>query len=537
MPPTKSPPLTPRHELTESRSTIMAAREENEYIWLSPEVIANIEKELNPGGIPFPPPTSWSCPQLDAALKKAYKKKFPLAKHEPQYKGRAQDIAARELNIILEERLRKRPMSNIPIDSWKEARPIDEPFNPALVGNINVGRSPPAPHKKHNSSPATTQPTLPSQSQFTAASSSTSVSTGRGTGTLNGNNGGPLLQQSNTSSPGPSPGRGAVSVSGSFRSRRGRGPGHRSGQLRAGTHLCPHEGCGKSFQYPSKLKDHEHTHLPAKDYACRLGSCTKSFKRMRELKAHEKIIHPGHPSELESESRDQEMVDVSEVELVENQKQPPGRRDEDSKVEIESEYKKETPSLNLYMPSNKTSEAEVASPTSSPHTPNGRGTATPGPEPEQPPPPEPKQPPPPKPKQFTPSERPPQPPVRPPPPDPSPTDTNPTLPVMPDDTGLSNSKKSLSPPPTGSAQPPQEIDSAAQMEKLEKSILSTLRNDKINFFSCKLPPPPQILNINVVSLFHHFSVVFFILSIVYFRRFVSHNESSFLSAHKFEIMT
>lgn len=237
-------------------------RNENEYLWLSDEVITDIEKELNPGGLAFRPLPSWSCPKLESLLKEAYRNKFPEAAYEPQYKGRALDIATSELNKILEERLKKkRSMSNIPIDSWREARPVDEPFNPTLVGNnINVGRSPPAQaqYKKHNSPPATTpvttQHTLPSQSQYTAASSSTSVSTGRGTGTtLNGNNGGPLLHQRNTNSPGPSPGRGAVSINGGFRSRRGRGS-HRSGQPRAGTHLCPWEGCGKSFQYPSKLK-------------------------------------------------------------------------------------------------------------------------------------------------------------------------------------------------------------------------------------------------------------------------------------------
>ncbi|RPB09848.1 hypothetical protein P167DRAFT_290181 [Morchella conica CCBAS932] len=237
--------------------TRMAQRDENEYLWLSKEVIAAIEKELNPGGLAFHPPLSWSCENLDCALKAAYRDKFPQAAHEPQYKGRALEIATVELNKILEERIErmKRSMGNTPIVSWKEARPFDEPFNPTLAGsNMNVGRSPPAQYKKHNSPPATTLPTLPSQSQYTAASSSTSVSTGRGTGTtLNGNNGGPILHQRNTNSPGPSPGRGAVSINGNFRSRRGRGS-HRSGQPRAGAHICPFEGCGKSFQYPSKLK-------------------------------------------------------------------------------------------------------------------------------------------------------------------------------------------------------------------------------------------------------------------------------------------
>jgi hypothetical protein len=166
---------------------------------------------------------------------------------------------------------------------------------------------------------------------------------------------------------------------------------------------------------------------------------------MRELKAHEKITHPGHPSESGSEPRDMEMADAGEVELVEDQKKLSGRRDEDNKVEIEGEYKKESPSLELREPSDKISEAEVASPTPSPPTPNARGTATP--EPERHPSPEPERLPP-----LEPKQRPSQPPVRLPPPDPSPTDPNPKLPVMPtrpDDTGLDNSKKSISPPPNG----------------------------------------------------------------------------------------
>lgn len=185
---------------------------------------------------------------------------------------------------------------------------------------------------------------------------------------------------------------------------------------------------------------------------------------MRELKAHEKIIHPGHPSEPESESRDQEMLDVGEAELVEDQKKLSGRRDEDNKVEIEDESKRDSPSLQLRQPSNKISEAEVASPTSSSPTPNARGTATPGPErlpssgperlpslgPERLPSPGPERLPARGPERLhspEPEKRPSQPPVRPPPPDP-PTDSNPTLPVMllrPGDRDHDR-EKSLSPP-------------------------------------------------------------------------------------------
>ena len=67
--------------------------------------------------------------------------------------------------------------------------------------------------------------------------------------------------------------------------------GRRRGKRIAGGYSCPHPGCEKVFDVPSKMRHHERNHInrPDRPHVC--GACTERFLFPKDLKRHLTRIH------------------------------------------------------------------------------------------------------------------------------------------------------------------------------------------------------------------------------------------------------
>lgn len=223
--------------------------------WLTGDDIAMLEKKLNPGGIPFPPPKSWVCLEFKNTVDAALDRCPPGAKL-PELRHDVEKYLAAELNSILDRRIKGG--DSIQIEAWKrEQFPGNEPFSIIALGahdaptGFTTDRDSLSPQKKRKKSSYhhSANSTLPFEAQSTKSTTSTGVSGPSFAPTVNGE-----LPKHSSAGSGPSPGR-AASHNGRRRGSSSRGgiSGGRATQPRGGPHVCDHPGCGKSFQYPSKL--------------------------------------------------------------------------------------------------------------------------------------------------------------------------------------------------------------------------------------------------------------------------------------------
>ncbi|TPX45810.1 hypothetical protein CcCBS67573_g10348 [Chytriomyces confervae] len=58
-------------------------------------------------------------------------------------------------------------------------------------------------------------------------------------------------------------------------------------------HICPWEGCGKSFSEAYNLKSHYFLHSQLRPFGC--SFCPSAFVRLRDMKRHENSLHSSGP--------------------------------------------------------------------------------------------------------------------------------------------------------------------------------------------------------------------------------------------------
>lgn len=238
--------------------------------------IEEFEKEVNPRGIPYPPPNIWPSKVLEDILKKAYCRGNPQAAPPNPLPAPAIDFLTLQLNQIFNGRGRggdNEPRQPTQLRAWMTQRfPGDSAWNPVDVvqhdtggslapgrfSDINAARTIPEIQKAESSSAPRPIPkesyksddtTLP----FASRSGGSSIGTGVGISSR--------PAPGNSTPNKPTRGEGEIGHSSRRGSRgrtragirRGSEPTSPSSSKRSrGVHACSQ--CHKTFPFPSKLK-------------------------------------------------------------------------------------------------------------------------------------------------------------------------------------------------------------------------------------------------------------------------------------------